>query len=137
MTSTANDRTRSTGRPGVPRTAMVMLALATAGFAVNFWAWALLSPLGPKLKQSLHLSPERRGFAVGIFDARRQLHRLVLVEDLRQGRDHHLRDAADRLSVRRSGQTRVRATRLPARRGLLLVYVLADPRESNSRSIPS
>lgn len=24
-----------------------MLALATAGFAVNFWAWALLSPLGP------------------------------------------------------------------------------------------
>jgi NNP family nitrate/nitrite transporter-like MFS transporter len=24
-----------------------MLALATVGFAVNFWAWALLSPLGP------------------------------------------------------------------------------------------
>jgi NNP family nitrate/nitrite transporter-like MFS transporter len=24
-----------------------MLAMATAGFAVNFWAWALLSPLGP------------------------------------------------------------------------------------------
>ena len=24
-----------------------MLALATLGFAVNFWAWALLSPLGP------------------------------------------------------------------------------------------
>jgi NNP family nitrate/nitrite transporter-like MFS transporter len=24
-----------------------MLALATIGFAVNFWAWALLSPLGP------------------------------------------------------------------------------------------
>ena len=23
-----------------------MLALATVGFAVNFWAWALLSPLG-------------------------------------------------------------------------------------------
>jgi NNP family nitrate/nitrite transporter-like MFS transporter len=23
-----------------------MLALATIGFAVNFWAWALLSPLG-------------------------------------------------------------------------------------------
>jgi MFS transporter, NNP family, nitrate/nitrite transporter len=29
------------GRPGL------MLALATIGFAVNFWAWALLSPLGP------------------------------------------------------------------------------------------
>jgi NNP family nitrate/nitrite transporter-like MFS transporter len=25
----------------------VMLALATIGFAVNFWAWALISPLGP------------------------------------------------------------------------------------------
>ncbi len=25
----------------------LMLALATIGFAVNFWAWALLSPLGP------------------------------------------------------------------------------------------
>src|SRR4051794_41574449 len=24
-----------------------MLAMATVGFAVNFWAWALLSPLGP------------------------------------------------------------------------------------------
>ena len=29
------------GSPGV------MLAMATIGFAVNFWAWALLSPLGP------------------------------------------------------------------------------------------
>ncbi|WP_349897846.1 MFS transporter [Parafrigoribacterium soli] len=29
------------------RRAYGMLALATAGFAVNFWAWALLSPLGP------------------------------------------------------------------------------------------
>lgn len=27
--------------------AWVMLAVATLGFAVNFWAWALLSPLGP------------------------------------------------------------------------------------------
>lgn len=32
-----------------PRTGRrwVMLAVATVGFAVNFWAWALLSPLGP------------------------------------------------------------------------------------------
>lgn len=28
----------------------VMLAVATIGFAVNFWAWALLSPLGPLLR---------------------------------------------------------------------------------------
>ena len=25
----------------------LMLAMATLGFAVNFWAWALISPLGP------------------------------------------------------------------------------------------
>jgi len=29
------------------RSPMGMLVLATIGFAVNFWAWALLSPLGP------------------------------------------------------------------------------------------
>lgn len=31
----------------VPRGAWLALVLATAGFGVNFWAWALLSPLGP------------------------------------------------------------------------------------------
>ena len=35
-------RPKGSARPGV------MLGLATVGFAVNFWAWALLSPLGPK-----------------------------------------------------------------------------------------
>ncbi len=49
------------GADGVvsPR-AWLMLALATVGFAVNFWAWALLSPLGPQLKDSLHLSRSPR-----------------------------------------------------------------------------
>ena len=28
-----------------------MLSLATVGFAVNFWAWALLSPLGPLFRE--------------------------------------------------------------------------------------
>jgi NNP family nitrate/nitrite transporter-like MFS transporter len=42
----------STGSAGAAVTAAtrspwLMLAVATAGFAVNFWAWALLSPLGP------------------------------------------------------------------------------------------
>jgi NNP family nitrate/nitrite transporter-like MFS transporter len=32
------------------------LCLATAAFAVNFWAWALLSPLGPVYQRSLGLS---------------------------------------------------------------------------------
>ncbi|MEU4295669.1 MFS transporter, partial [Kribbella sp. NPDC026596] len=37
------------GRAVGPRSGSpwVMLAVATVGFAVNFWAWALLSPLGP------------------------------------------------------------------------------------------
>jgi len=29
-----------------------MLGVATAGFAVNFWAWALISPLGPMFKDT-------------------------------------------------------------------------------------
>jgi NNP family nitrate/nitrite transporter-like MFS transporter len=29
-----------------------MLALATLGFALNFWAWALISPLGPMFRDS-------------------------------------------------------------------------------------
>jgi NNP family nitrate/nitrite transporter-like MFS transporter len=43
--------TAETGVDRVTRTADrspgLMLAMATIGFAVNFWAWALLSPLGP------------------------------------------------------------------------------------------
>lgn len=39
--NTVDQRTRNGGTP------MLMLILATIGFAVNFWAWALLSPLGP------------------------------------------------------------------------------------------
>jgi NNP family nitrate/nitrite transporter-like MFS transporter len=38
--STTTDASRRAGNP------WVMLALATIGFAVNFWAWALISPLG-------------------------------------------------------------------------------------------
>ena len=33
--------------PPTPGRAGLMLALATIGFALNFWAWALISPLGP------------------------------------------------------------------------------------------
>jgi NNP family nitrate/nitrite transporter-like MFS transporter len=34
-----------------------MLAMATIGFAVNFWAWALLSPLGPLFREEGTLGP--------------------------------------------------------------------------------
>ena len=33
------------------------LALATVGFAVNFWAWSLLSPLAPRYQERYGLSP--------------------------------------------------------------------------------
>ncbi|MET9294692.1 MFS transporter [Streptomyces sp. NPDC003077] len=43
-----------------------MLVLATLGFAVNFWAWALLSPLGPRFKESLALSPFEQSLLVAV-----------------------------------------------------------------------
>lgn len=36
------------GRSGGP---WLMLAVATLGFALNFWAWALISPLGPLFRE--------------------------------------------------------------------------------------
>ncbi|MTD54611.1 MFS transporter [Amycolatopsis sp. RM579] len=43
-----------------------MLALATVGFAVNFWAWALLSPLGPLLKDALALDAFSQALVVAV-----------------------------------------------------------------------
>jgi len=43
--------------PTVTRGQTTALVLATLGFAVNFWAWALLSPLGPVYKELLGLTP--------------------------------------------------------------------------------
>ncbi|MEV7208961.1 MULTISPECIES: MFS transporter [unclassified Streptomyces] len=50
----------------VPGRAWPMLALATAGFAVNFWAWALLSPLGPRFKESLGLTSFEQSLLVAV-----------------------------------------------------------------------
>lgn len=44
----------------------LMLALATVGFAVNFWAWALLSPLGPRFKDSLGLTSFQQSLLVAV-----------------------------------------------------------------------
>ncbi len=49
--------------------------------------------LGGRLSQALAARQDRA------LDARRELHRLLLVEDLRQGRHRHLGNAADRLSA--------------------------------------
>ncbi|WP_282702393.1 MFS transporter [Streptomyces sp. CC219B] len=43
-----------------------MLALATIGFAVNFWAWALLSPLGPRFKDTLDLTSFQQSLLVAV-----------------------------------------------------------------------
>jgi NNP family nitrate/nitrite transporter-like MFS transporter len=43
-----------------------MLAMATTGFAVNFWAWALLSPLGTTLKETLNLSSFSQALIVAV-----------------------------------------------------------------------
>ncbi|MYS85182.1 MFS transporter [Streptomyces sp. SID5474] len=44
----------------------LMLTLATVGFALNFWAWALLSPLGPRFKDDLHLSSFEQALLVAV-----------------------------------------------------------------------
>jgi NNP family nitrate/nitrite transporter-like MFS transporter len=42
------------------------LALATAGFAINFWAWALISPLAPGLRDQLGLSVVQQAVLVAL-----------------------------------------------------------------------
>ena len=44
----------------------LMLAIATLGFAVNFWAWALLSPLGAHFKTALDLSGFNQALLVAV-----------------------------------------------------------------------
>jgi NNP family nitrate/nitrite transporter-like MFS transporter len=50
----------STRRP------FLMLALAGLGFGLNFWAWALLSPLGTHFKLTLHLTAFQQAFLVAV-----------------------------------------------------------------------
>ena len=52
--------------PPNPRTGTRMLVLATVGFAINFWAWALLSPLGPRFKDVLALSSGQQALLVAV-----------------------------------------------------------------------
>ncbi|WP_426570567.1 MFS transporter [Streptomyces canus] len=43
-----------------------MLVLATAGFMAGFWAWALLGPLGPTLREDLGLSSFQQSLVVAV-----------------------------------------------------------------------
>ncbi|MER6628399.1 MFS transporter [Streptomyces sp. NPDC000987] len=65
QSSTVQNGSPAPGAP-VPGRAWLMLALATVGFAVNFWAWALLSPLGPRFKDSLDLSSFEQSLLVAV-----------------------------------------------------------------------
>jgi MFS transporter, NNP family, nitrate/nitrite transporter len=51
MTRTTTYDARSAGVQTSTRSPSLMLTMATIGFAVNFWAWALLSPLGPLFRE--------------------------------------------------------------------------------------
>lgn len=50
----------------VPRQAWRMLGLATLGFAINFWAWALISPLGAFYTEALGLSAVQKSLLVAV-----------------------------------------------------------------------
>jgi NNP family nitrate/nitrite transporter-like MFS transporter len=55
-----------TGPAGTAPGAARMLVLATTGFAVNFWAWALISPLAPGLRDELGLSVVQQAVLVAL-----------------------------------------------------------------------
>ncbi|MFG2088638.1 MFS transporter [Spirillospora sp. NPDC048824] len=69
MTETRRDAGRGPagpGRGGDGGRPMVMLAVATLGFAVNFWAWALLSPLAPRFLEELALTSFQQSLLVAV-----------------------------------------------------------------------
>ena len=65
-TGDATQEVAVTDTPGTPGPAGRMLALATVGFLVNFWAWALISPLGAAFREDLDLSAFQQAFLVAV-----------------------------------------------------------------------
>lgn len=68
MSSASPSRqTRSDGPPAaIQQGATLQLLLATVGFGVNFWAWALMGPLGPAYKTLLGLTPFEQSLVVAV-----------------------------------------------------------------------
>jgi len=52
VSTTTTEAAEARMERGTARSPGFMLTLATIGFAVNFWAWALLSPLGPLFREN-------------------------------------------------------------------------------------
>ncbi|MEU9830157.1 MFS transporter [Streptosporangium sp. NPDC048047] len=75
MRTTSQTAARATG---AGRGAATALTLATVAFAVNFWAWALLSPLGPAYQELLRLSPGEVSILVAVPVIVGSLGRIVL-----------------------------------------------------------
>src|SRR2546427_11496110 len=65
MTTTRN-RPQEAGNQTDGHRPYVMLGMAAVGFALTFWAWALLSPLGAHFKQSLGLTSFQQALAVAV-----------------------------------------------------------------------
>src|SRR6516225_9624159 len=63
---TITGRPTTAGETTVSHRAYVMLGMATVGFALTFWAWALLSPLGAHFKQSLGLTSFQQALVVAV-----------------------------------------------------------------------
>ena len=66
MTAQLSDTAPSRNASGAATRPALMLGLATLGFALNFWAWALLSPLGVHFKAVLHLSSFQQALLVAV-----------------------------------------------------------------------
>jgi MFS transporter, NNP family, nitrate/nitrite transporter len=64
--TTTHSRHTEAGDQTVGRRPYVMLGMAAAGFALTFWAWALLSPLGAHFKQALGLTSFQQALLVAV-----------------------------------------------------------------------
>ncbi|WP_153505012.1 nitrate/nitrite transporter [Cumulibacter manganitolerans] len=59
--SSARSANPAAAAPAATGSPWLQLIMATVGFAVNFWAWALISPLGPLFRQNGQLGPLTEG----------------------------------------------------------------------------
>jgi NNP family nitrate/nitrite transporter-like MFS transporter len=66
MTTTAAVQPELSAAPATDRRAYLMLAMATLGFTINFWAWALLSPLAIRFKADLGLTSFQQALLVAV-----------------------------------------------------------------------
>jgi MFS transporter, NNP family, nitrate/nitrite transporter len=64
--ATIVSRPGTAGETAAGRRPYVMLGMATVGFALTFWAWALLSPLGAHFKQALGLTSFQQALIVAV-----------------------------------------------------------------------